>query len=140
MKKLTLAIIVSLVASLAVAQGPGGRPGSGGQDPKARMEKMAKDLNLSPDQKTKVMALRTKMQAEMKKLHDAPGDPKSKGPQMMKIFTSYGESVKKILKKDQLAKFEQMQKDRMARMGGRGGPGGPGGKGGPGGPPKAGGQ
>lgn len=130
MKKLTLAIFVALAASLAVAQGPGGRPGGPGgpggrgggrMDPKTQVERMTKDLNLTPAQASKLMAAMTKRQADMEK-----------------ITADYDGAMKKILTKDQ---FDKMQKERAARRaGGRGGPGGaPGGRGGPGGPPRAGG-
>jgi len=146
MKKLTLAIFMALVASFALAQGPGGmRGGPGGMrggpgggmrmDPKARLEKMTKDLGLNPSQVSKVKVLMDKMMEAGKKLRAAPGDFKSKGPQMKKMRDDYDASLKKVLTPAQFAKFEKMRKDRMSRMGGpggmRGGPGSPKGPGGP---------
>ncbi|MDR3690745.1 MAG: hypothetical protein P4L46_15315 [Fimbriimonas sp.] len=140
MKKLALAIFVALIASIAVAQGPGGMRGGGQRmDPKARLEKMTKDLGLNASQSKKVGDLQTKMMDSMKKLRSAPGDFKSKFPQMKKIRDEFGAGMKKILTPAQFAKFDKMEKERMSRMRGMGGPGGrgPGGPGGrgPGGPP-----
>jgi Spy/CpxP family protein refolding chaperone len=158
MKKLTLAIFVVLAASLAVAQGPGGRPGGPGgmggrggpggaggrgrMDPKAFTEMLAKSLKLTEGQKKQILAMQTARQAEMEKLMKAPGDRKSKRPQMTKLRDTYTAKMKKVFTKEQSAKYDEMLAKMRAqfRGGGAGGPGGmrPGGpgKGGPGGPPK----
>ena len=149
MKKLSLAIIVALAASLAIAQGPGGRPGGpggpGGQrggfrmDPKQYVEMLDKQLKLSPTQKKEIIAMQTSRTAEMDKLRNAPGDRTSKRPQMEKLRGTYTAKMKKILNKEQQAKFEKMMAEMRARFGG-GRPGGPGGgRPGAGGPPSKGG-
>jgi Spy/CpxP family protein refolding chaperone len=159
MKKFTLAIIVALAASLAVAQGPGGRPGGGPggpggpgggrgrMDPKAMTEMISKQLSLTPAQKKRVMELQTARMADMDKLRKAPGDRNSKRPQMQKLRELYDGKMKKALTKEQGVKYDKWQAEMRARFGGgRGGPGGrmggPGGRppgpGGPGGPPKGG--
>ncbi len=151
MKKLSLLLIAAFAASLAIAQGPGGRPGGPGgpggaggpggpggpggrrgMDPKAQLEALKKTLNLTPAQIKKVEAAQAERKASMDKLRAAPGDRKSKGPEMKKIRDAFDGKLHKILTKEQSAKFDKMQAEMRAKWGGRG-PGGPGGAGGPGG-------
>ena len=102
---------------------------------------MTKTLGLSAAQAKKVEGLMAERKAAMDKLRAAPGDRKSKGPAMKKLRDSFNDKMKKVLSKDQQAKYDKMQAEARARFGGgRGGPGGPGGpgrggpgKGGPGG-------
>lgn len=141
MKKLTLAIIIAFAAVFALAQGPGGRPGGqGGRrgfDPKTMVANMKKALNLNAGQEKKLMAIMESRKVESDKLRAAPGDRKSKGPQMKKMREAFEAKVKGILTKEQAVKYDKMMAEMRAKFGG--GRGGPGGGRGPGGPPKGGG-
>jgi hypothetical protein len=113
-------------------------------DPKQYVDMLDKTLKLSPVQKKQLIAMQTERGAEMDKIRKAPGDRTSKRPMMDKLREKYNGKMKKILTKDQSAKYDKMQAEMRARFGGRGrgGPGGPGGRpggpGGPGGPPRGG--
>jgi Spy/CpxP family protein refolding chaperone len=99
-------------------------------------------LNLSPAQKKKIMAMRAERDAKMKKaMAAAPkgGDPRAAFQAMRPIGQEYRKQIETVMNPTQKAKYEDLRKAQMAKMraafgGGRGGPGGgPGGRG-PGGP------
>lgn len=141
MKKLTLAIVIAFAAVLAVAQGPGGRPGGGPgggrgmrMDPKQMVAGMTKELNLSAAQQKKVLDMFEARRADMEKARKAGGARPSRD-QFQKMRAEFDAKMKKILTKDQAAKWDKIQAERRKQFGGgrRGGPGGPGG------PPRGGG-
>ena len=159
MKKLVLAIIISVVAVAAIAQGPGpGGPGMGGPGGRGggmkRMAEMQKkildQLKLTADQKKKVDALDAdtakKLRAAMESLKPSTPGARPDFSQMREkiqpIRKAREAALAKILTKDQLKKYSELRKKAMDDMrksfGGFGGPGGRG-PGGPGGPPPGGG-
>lgn len=131
---------LSLVAALAAAlfavtsnlqaqenkpdRPPGGpRAGQrGGGDIKERLARIAEELQLTADQKTKVEAA-LKQQAEtLRGLRDAtPEDRREKMQAARKAFEA---EMKGILTADQYAKWEKMREDRRGEGRGPRGPGG----------------
>jgi len=74
------------------------------------LEKMTKDLNLTPDQKSKVEVILKekgdKMKAEMQKMQD---DKKA-------IKDEADQKIKDILTPEQLQKFDKIQAEHKAKM------------------------
>lgn len=156
--KSVLIVASLLVSGVVVAQGgakpPAGGPkpqtgrgpgGPGGQfrvrTPEERVERLSKDLNLTADQKKKVLALYKANAPKQKALME---DKKMTREQKMAAFQKMREEsskkLKALLNKDQVKKYDEMRSRQ--RMGGQGrGPGGaPGapGRGPAGAPPKSG--
>jgi Spy/CpxP family protein refolding chaperone len=75
------------------------------------LDRMATELKLTPDQKSKIQAIFTDQRTKMEKLR-ADTDTK----------------VKKVLTPAQQKQYAQMQAQMRQRFGGPGGPGGPGGR------------
>lgn len=142
---------LSLAGSLfAQGAGPKGGPGQIGQGQKGqhrggmmmmRGKKMQEEifakLNLTPDQKNKIDALRKATMEKFKALRSkgaASPDKKGMREQARPIFEAYQKGIKDILTDAQEKKMQQLMEEfRKSRA--RGGPGGPP----PGAPPKGGG-
>jgi protein CpxP len=110
-------------------QGPppgGGRRGGGG--PEQRLERMTKELNLTPDQQAKVKSIledgRGKMMALRQDQSVSQDDKRTKMGELMKAESL---NIKVVLDDTQKAKFDEMEKHERERMrdGGGRGPGGP---------------
>lgn len=114
---------------------PGERGGPGGPGMRGRpnLDQIAKDLNLTDDQKAKVKTAMEDMQNKMKALRDdtnlKPEDKRAKAKEIREGFTA---TMKEILTAEQFEKWQKHMQDRP-RGGGPRGPGGPGGSGGKGG-------
>ncbi len=97
--------------------GPGGRPGG---NPAERLEAMAKELNLTEEQKTKIKAV---MEEETKKLQALREDQSTPREERFAKFREATEAmnakIKPILNAEQQEKWAKMQENR--------GPGRPGG-------------
>jgi len=141
----------TLTASAAFAQTggaakTGGQPGKGGAQggPKggqkggprggARMmmgnpEQLAKDLNLTKDQQTKLKALSEKMQKQGETIRaDKSLSEDQRRQKMMGVFQGYSQQMQAILTSEQKQKLQKMMEERMKQMRERrqqgGGPGG----------------
>lgn len=140
--KSILVVAALVVGGAAIAQGgakaggppqggPGGRQGGpggpGGQfrmrTPEERVERLATQLKLNPDQKKKILAIYKANAPKQKALMD---DKKMSREDKMKAFEKMRDENNKklnaILTKDQQKKYAEMRTRR-----GPGGPGGPGG-------------
>ncbi len=106
---------------------PAGHPPAGqrAEMAKERLAKLAEELKLTDEQKTKVAAA-MKAQAEtMRGLKDAT--PEERKEKMKAGRAEMEKKMKEILTPEQYAKWEKLRKER--RPGGPGHPGGPGGPG-----------
>ncbi len=96
--------------------------------PQERTDRLAKELGLSAEQKTKVLDLFVKQdEARKKAREEATEDRSEMRAKMEKQRDEMNAKMKGILTKDQYEKFEKMMKEGRGR-GGPGGPGAPGGK------------
>lgn len=129
---------ISLIAALATgalialaptlraadkAQRPEGAPPRGPrvEAVKERLTKMAEELKLTDEQKTKVEAALKAQVESMRGLKDAtPEERREKGQAARAEFQK---ALKGILTPEQFAKFEQMREARPGRPGGPGAPG-----------------
>jgi protein CpxP len=134
MAALAAGALIALAPALQAQDKParpegGPRAGQRGDMAKERLNKMAEELNLTADQKTKVEAVLKEQAETMRGLRDAA--PEERREKMQAARKEIDGKIKAILTAEQYAKWEKMRAQR-----GPGGPGGPGGKrpGGPGGP------
>jgi protein CpxP len=108
------------------AQGPppgGGMGGRRGGSPEQRLQMMQTELNLTPDQTTKVKAILEDGRTKMMALRDAGGTPEDNRPKMMALREAETAQIKAVLTDDQKPKFDAMearQRDRMRGGGGNG--------------------
>jgi periplasmic protein CpxP/Spy len=74
--------------------------------PQERTDRLAKDLKLSDEQKTKVLDIFTKSQDSMKKAFDEnQGDQETMRPLMQKIRQNTDDQLKKVLTDEQYEKY-----------------------------------
>ena len=128
--------LIAFPPTLQAQENKPDRPASGqraGQrgDVKERLAKIAEDLQLTSDQKTKVEAAMKEQAETMRGLRDAA--PEERREKMQAARKAFDGKMKEILTADQYAKWEKARDQR--------GPGGEGRRGGPGGsrgerPPK----
>lgn len=140
MKMHKVGLLAALVAGALIALTPtlpaqdkkpnrpeGGPPaGQRGEMVKERLAKLAEELNLTADQKTKIEAA-LKAQAEtMRGLRDAT--PEDRREKMQAARKEMDAKMKEILTAEQYTKWEKIREQRgQGGQGRRGGPGGPGG-------------
>ena len=123
MRKLLIALMAALSVS-AIAQGPQ----NGGMSPElakqmremkeVQMQKMIKELKLTKDQQKKFRAIDASTEPKLRKLMSEPGDMSAKRPKLMKIVSDSQAELKKILTKDQWAKYQKMMAEQMKLMSG----------------------
>jgi len=127
----------ALSAGLGAAQYQGGGYGrpqgyEGRRGPMSvdeRLKRMAKDLNLTTDQQTKIKAI---LEDEQKKaqdlMSDSSGDRQTMRQKMMQLRQDASDQIRAVLDDKQKEKFDKMEQERDKRMQNRrgGGPGGPG--------------
>lgn len=104
----------------------GGPPNRGGGhfDPTTRAEMLARHLNLTPDQKTKVVDILKTAQTQIESLHsDTSTPPQERHSKMMEIHKASDDQIRAILDPTQQKKWDMMQNRRQQQMQGRG-PGG----------------
>ena len=104
--------------------GPGGPGGQRGEAAKERLNKMAEELKLTDEQKTKVEAAMKEQAEKMRGLRDAT--PEERKEKVKAAQEDMSKKMKGILTAEQFAKWEKMPKGRGP--GGQGRPGGPGGE------------
>jgi protein CpxP len=144
MKATKVSLIAALIAGVLVAYSPAasaqaandtnapprgaGRPG-GPQALKERVNKMAEELKLTDDQKTKVEVALKEQGEKMRASRDPNATPEERRARMKTNREELSKKMKGILTAEQFAKWEKMPQGR--------GPGGPGRPGGPAGENKA---
>ncbi len=102
--------------------GPG-RRGMMMMSPQERLDAMAKQLNLTDDQKTKIKPILEQEHEKMQALRqDTSLSREDRMSKMMEIRKSTSDEIKKVLTPDQQKKFDEM---RPMGPGGRGRPPGP---------------
>ena len=121
--------LIAFAPTLPAQENKPDRPAGGqraGQrgDVKERIAKIAEDLKLTADQKTKVEAAMKEQAESMRGLRDAtPDERREKVQAARKAFDG---KMKEILTADQFAKWEKTREQRgPGAEGRRGGPGGP---------------
>jgi Spy/CpxP family protein refolding chaperone len=100
---------------------PGGPGGQRAEAAKERLNKMAEELKLTDDQKTKVEAVMKAQQEKMRGSRDTNATPEERREKMKTVREEMTKKMKEILTPEQFAKWEKMPQGR-----GPGGPGRPG--------------
>ena len=132
---LTLACLFCAVSSLAIAQdngpsnqqspppegmpghGHGPGPGRGQFDPSKRAAALAKQLNLSSDQQSKVEDILKSQQSQMQNLqNDSSVSPEDRRSKMMDIHKSSNDQIRALLNDDQQKKWDEMQSRQQEWM------------------------
>lgn len=124
MKKLVMIFALLLgVAGFANAQQGGGQgrgPGRGGMmmKPEERVKQLDEKLKLSDDQKTKLTAVFTAQQEDMKKLREEMqgGDRGAMMEKMQKFRTDSEAKVTAVLTEDQKKAYKTWQDEQRAEM------------------------
>ena len=107
---------------------PGGPGGRQGMNPERRLERMQKELNLTPDQATQVKGIFDEGRGKMEELRaNTSMSQDERRPKMMEIMRQQSEKIKAILTPEQKTKFEAMEarmREHMMerRQGGEGTP------------------
>jgi Spy/CpxP family protein refolding chaperone len=101
------------------------RAGQRGEAPRERLAKIAEDLKLTEEQKTKVEAALKEQVETLRGLRDAA--PEERREKMQAARKAFNGKMKGILSADQYAKWEKTRAERGPGGPGRRGPGGPGG-------------
>jgi Spy/CpxP family protein refolding chaperone len=99
--------------------------------PDEQLKRMAKDLDLTADEQTKIKPILVDEQKKMEDLrNDAGGDRQAMRQKMMQIRQDRNDQVRALLDEKQKEKFDKMEQQREDRMQNHrgGGPGGPGGE------------
>lgn len=118
------ALTVSAIPALAQDGSPGG-PGMGNRPDQAqmaarRLERMTKDLNLTPDQVMQVKAINDAGQADMMALrNDSTMSREDKRGKMMTMRQDTEAKIRAVLTEEQKPKYEAMLAEQRQRMGGR---------------------
>lgn len=122
MKKQILLLLVAVFAmNFAIVAQDQAKKGDKAQvGAKARAEQMAKDLNLSDDQKQQVQALFEEQQAKMKEMKAAPGDQNAKREEMKGLRKGWDEKLESIIGKENMAKHKAMMMEKAKEMKGKG--------------------
>ncbi|HXZ42586.1 MAG TPA: hypothetical protein VEG68_17740 [Terriglobales bacterium] len=124
---LTLTGLAYTMTPAAVAQDTGGNeqqaapspaspehgPGRGHMDPAKHAAMLAKRLNLSSDQQSKVQDILKSEQSQMESLRaDSSVSPEDRRSKMMDIHKSTNDQVRGLLDPDQQKKWDEMQSRR----------------------------
>jgi|GEM_PF-3378010 len=119
------AVAVFAVTATTVAQDAGPKQGGGAKQGQAGrgagqagrgkwMQDLLKQLNLTEDQKKKLADLQKGNAEKMKKMREEmKGNPGAGREKMMAMRKENDDAMKKILNKDQWAKFEKLRKEAM---------------------------
>lgn len=103
----------------------GPRAGQRAGDVKERLAKIAEDLQLTAEQKTKVEAAMKKQAETMRGLREAA--PEERREKMQTARKAFETELKGILTSEQYTKWEKIREERRGEGRGPRGPGGPGG-------------
>lgn len=128
---LSLACLCCAVGSMAMAQesGAGNQqstsnegmaehgPGRGQFDPTKGAAMLAKRLNLSSDQQSKVEGILKSQQSQMQGLRsDTSVSQEDRRSKMMEIHKSSNDQIRALLNEDQQKKWDEMQSRQQERM------------------------
>jgi protein CpxP len=106
------------------AQGPPAGARRQQMSPEQQVDRLATQLSLTPDQKTKIMAIYQDNQDKMTAMrNDSSADQSTMRDKMMEMRTAQTTAVKAVLTDDQKAKYDEMM-SRQRQRGGGGGQGG----------------
>ena len=133
--RFVLAAAITLLPALSYAQPPEGQGGRRGGDPEQmltrQMTAMKEAVGLTDDQEKAIRPILANQQKKQRELmKNGPTDESRE--QMTKLMAESSTEIRKVLKDDQIKKFDKFQAERRNRRG----PGGPGGPGGPPPPPQ----
>ena len=121
MKKVLFAIICVFAISLTISAQPGGQQRTPEEMAKRQTERMTTDLKLTPEQVTPVDSINLVFaKAQAKLFEKANGDFASVRDDMQKLNALRVEAFEKVLTKEQLDTYKQMQEERMRNRGNRG--------------------
>ena len=99
---------------------PGGPPHGGAHfDPTTRTEMLARHLNLTSDQKTKVLDILRSAQSQIDGLHSDTSTQQERRSKMMEIHKATDEQIRAVLDPAQEKKWDMMQARRTQQMQGR---------------------
>lgn len=98
-----------------------GRPGPRGE-PRERIAKMAEDLGLSAEQKTKIQEFMKSQADKRQELRDAT--PEERREKAKELRAELDKKMKEVLTAEQYTKWQQLRPAEGGRPGGPGGPGG----------------
>jgi periplasmic protein CpxP/Spy len=88
----------------------------------AQFDAMAKAVDLTPDQVTKVKAIQAESQKKMADLRASGGDPADMRPKMMEINTDQTTKIKAVLTDEQKPKYDAYLAANRPQRGGGGAP------------------
>jgi periplasmic protein CpxP/Spy len=122
-----LAIVLGLALSAAPAhaqagpgpeaKGQGGPRGRGMMSPEDQLNRLAKDLNLTDDQKGQIKPILEDRHEKMQKLFsDDSLSQEDRRSKMREIFEASNKKIRDVLNDDQKKKFDEMQAKRRERM------------------------
>jgi Spy/CpxP family protein refolding chaperone len=114
MKKQILLLLVAVFAMnfAIVAQNQQKQGDKAQVGAKVRAEQMAKDLNLSDDQKQKVQALFEEQQAKMKEMKAASTDQNARREEMKGLRKGWDEKLEGIIGKENMEKHKAMMMEK----------------------------
>src|SRR5262249_27180575 len=130
---LTLAYLFCAVSSRAIAQDtgannqqstpgapegrPGHGPGHGSMAPSKRAAMLGKQLNLSPDQQSKVEEILKSEQSQMQSMRaDSSVSQEDRHSKMMEIHKSSNDQIRALLNDDQQKKWDEIQSKQREWM------------------------
>lgn len=117
MKKILFLSFAALTFGVAAhAQDANGSRGNRMEMMKQRQEQMAKDLNLTDDQKTQFAAIDKAQWASMDSLRNSGASRDDMRKTMMADMKDANDKKRAILTPDQQTKFDQLMKERADRM------------------------
>jgi len=123
--KFVFAAAITLLPALSFAQPPGGgRSGNPERMMARQLTALKEAVNLTEDQEKAVKPI---LEAQMKKQRELmeAGPSDDMREKMMAMRSETNDKIKKVLKEDQLEKFEKYQEEQRNRRPGGRGPGGP---------------
>jgi periplasmic protein CpxP/Spy len=86
-------------------------------DPQSQVNRLAKRLNLTDEQKNQILPILTERQQQMKSIHeDTSLSQQDRWAKMRTIREDSDTKIKAVLNDDQKQKYDQMQQQRRERM------------------------
>jgi periplasmic protein CpxP/Spy len=86
-------------------------------DPKQQVDRLGKKLNLTEDQKNKILPILTDRHQQMKSIHEDSSLPQQdRRAKMTSLWQDTDAKIKAVLNDDQKQKYDQMQQQRRERM------------------------
>jgi periplasmic protein CpxP/Spy len=86
-------------------------------DPQRQVNMLTKRLNLTDEQKNRILPILTDRQQQMKSIHeDTSLSQQDRRAKMRSIFEDSNAKIKAVLNDDQKQKYDEMQQQRRERM------------------------